>query len=176
MPAGPHGRYPSNVRYGDVVHGLPVPNSSAQLVYSSHVLEHLSLEDLRKALRNVRRAMKDGGVFRCVLPDLGHLISTYDTDDSPAAAVRFMSNTLLGEAHRDRTIRGLVRRYLGNSRHLWMWDYKGLAAELDAAGFTAIRRATFHDSVHEGFRLVEREDRWTDQLGIECHAGSSAAT
>jgi SAM-dependent methyltransferase len=174
LRGGPHGRFPDNVRYGDIVRGFPIPNGTASLVYSSHVLEHLSLADLRKALRNVRRVMTNGGVFRSVLPDLEQLIAAYQNDNASEAAVRFMENTLLGEPSRDRSVRGLVRQLAGNSRHLWMWDYKSLAAELQTAGFTAIRRATFHDSLHEGFRLVEQGERWRNQLGIECEAGPAA--
>lgn len=176
VPGGAFGRFPPNVHYGDVVRGLPVPNGSATLVYSSHVLEHLSLADARRALRNVRQAMKRGATFRCVLPDLEQLVAEYQADETSNAAARFMENTLLGEPRRDRSLGGLLRQLAGNSRHLWMWDFKGLAAELHAAGFTAIRRAMFHDSTHEGFRLVEAENRWTNQLGIECITGDAAAT
>lgn len=170
VPGGPHGRFPPGVRYGDIVRGLPVSCGSARLVYSSHVLEHLSLEDLRSALRNCRRVLASEGVFRCVLPDLGHLVKEYVADGSAGAAVRFMENTLLGEPRRDRGLRGLLRHWLGNSRHLWMWDYEGLAEELRVAGFTGIRRAAFHDSEHAAFQLVEAADRWENALGIECRA------
>ena len=77
VPTGPYGRFPNNVRYGDIVAGLPVPERSVELLYCSHVLEHLALADLRTALRNCRRVLKSGGMFRLVLPDLEFLISEY---------------------------------------------------------------------------------------------------
>jgi SAM-dependent methyltransferase len=169
-PVGPEGRFPPAVRYGDIVRGLPVPAETASLVYSSHVLEHLSLEDLRRALRNARRVMRPGAVFRAVLPDLEHLIKAYAADFTADAAVTFMDDTLLGERRRSRGLGGLARQWLGNSRHLWMWDYKSLAAELQAAGFTSVRRAEFHDSEQEAFRLVETAGRWENALGVECRA------
>lgn len=63
-------RFPANVIYGDIVLGLPVSPDSCNGVYCSHVLEHLALEDCRRALLNTHRIMKRGGIFRMVLPDL----------------------------------------------------------------------------------------------------------
>src|SRR4051812_43659884 len=62
--------FPSNVEYGDIVRGLPVSPGSCRGVYCSHVLEHLALADFRTALRNTRAILRDGGIFRFVLPDL----------------------------------------------------------------------------------------------------------
>ncbi len=36
--------FPNNVRYGDIIKGLPINKNSCDLVYSSHTLEHLSLK------------------------------------------------------------------------------------------------------------------------------------
>jgi SAM-dependent methyltransferase len=168
VPAGPYGRFPPNVRYGDVVKGLPLPNAAADLLYSSHVLEHLSLDDLRTALRNCRRALRQGGTFRLVLPDLELIVERYRADGTPGAAVRFMQDTLLGRESRSRRLSGFFRDWLGNSLHLWMWDYRSLAAELQEAGFSKVRRAAFNDSPLQAFGLVETADRWRDALGIEC--------
>lgn len=167
-PAGPYGRFPKNVHYGDIVRGLPVPNDSVELLYCSHVLEHLALSDLRTALRNCRRILRIGGTFRLVLPDLEFLVSEYLADSSSEAAVRFMESTMLGYESRPRGVRAMLRHWLGNSRHLWMWDFKGLAMELQIAGFDSIRRATYNDSAVAAFCQVETADRWTNCLGIEC--------
>ena len=167
-PAGPYGRFPTNVLYGDIIKGLPLPQRSASLLYCSHVLEHLCLSDLRRALLDCRRVLRPGGVFRLVVPDLEHLIRCYIADSSPQAATKFMDDTMLGRKFRSRGLLGLMREWLGSSQHLWMWDYKSLAAELEAAGFSTIRRAALGDSRIAAFALVESEGRWTNALGIEC--------
>ena len=74
----------------------------------------------------------------------------------------------LGEKTAARGLRSLPRSLFGRSQHLWMWDYKSLAAELAAAGFTAIRRAQFGDSPNPYFLTVEDIGRWQNCLGIEC--------
>src|SRR6266487_4619922 len=60
--------FPPNVRFGDIVRGLPIPDGNAYGVYCSHVLEHLAREDLAPALRNTLRILRPGGIFRLVVP------------------------------------------------------------------------------------------------------------
>ena len=63
-------QFPKEVAYGDIVKGLPLPDGSATACYASHVLEHLSREDMRIALRNTAKILRPGGVFRMIVPDL----------------------------------------------------------------------------------------------------------
>ena len=44
-------RFPRKVLWGDIVRGLPHKKESVQGIFCSHILEHLSLEDCRKAIR-----------------------------------------------------------------------------------------------------------------------------
>jgi hypothetical protein len=102
------------------------------------------------------------------MPDLAHLARTYCDDPDDLAAVRFLTHSGLGAATRPHGLAARISEALGNSRHRWLWDYKGIAKELSAAGFTQVRRAAFGDSENSGFRLVESEDRWRHSLGFEC--------
>jgi hypothetical protein len=160
--------YPGNIRYGDVIKGLPVAPNSAQRVYCSHVLEHLALEDCRKTLRNVFSYLRPGGVFRFVLPDLEFYAREYLNSKDPQAAQIFMAETYLGEQVGARGLKSLPRAIFGRSQHLWMWDYKSFVPELEAAGFRDVRRAFFGDSGDPAFADVENEGRWRNCLGIEC--------
>ena len=162
-------RFPEAVRYGDIVKGLPVPDRSCKGVYASHVLEHLALDDLRTALRNTFRILEPGGIFRLVVPDLEVMAKEYVTSDDPVAALKFMQDSLLGETRRPRGSGAVIRRWLGNSDHRWMWDYKALRAELEAAGFKNTRRAQFGDSSDPRFTEAEDPGRWQGALGIETY-------
>jgi hypothetical protein len=161
-------RFPSNVRYGDIVRGLPVEEASCAGLYCSHVLEHLALHDCRKALRNSFRYLQSGGVFRVVLPDLEGLARAYLEYRSWDAAHAFMRQSMLGSEQRPRGLRGLVYSWLGNSHHLWMWDYKALEHELKETGFRNIRRAEFGDALDPRFHDVEDAGRFEKCLAIEC--------
>ena len=41
------------------------------------MLEHVPLEDMRKALRNIHLMLRTGGVFRLVVPDIETRIMRY---------------------------------------------------------------------------------------------------
>ncbi|HYE20411.1 MAG TPA: methyltransferase domain-containing protein [Tepidisphaeraceae bacterium] len=163
-------RFPRNVRYGDVVRGLPVAAGSCAGVYCSHVLEHLALADFEAALRNTLGYLRPGGIFRFVLPDLEHLARSYVAalPGDAGASVRFMEDAHLGQRQRPRGVRGMMRGWLGNSAHLWMWDYASMSAALAKAGFTDVRRARFGDSADPAFTAVEEAGGWGDNLGVEC--------
>ena len=161
-------RFPTNVEYGDIVKGLPVNAESVDGIYCSHVLEHLSLSDFRRALLNTHKLLKSGGTFRLVLPDLKVLANKYLEDEDENAAIKFIAATGMGCEHRARGVKASVISYLGNSRHLWMWDFPSIRNELTTAGFVNIRLAIFGDSSIQEFGDVEEASRWADALGIEC--------
>ena len=160
--------FPSNVRYGNIVKGLPVSPESIQLIYASHVLEHLSLNDCRIAIRNTYIMLVKGGLFRLVVPDLEWCIKEYQTNPVQKRAYKFMKNTKLGIEWREYGLIGFLRNTFGNTTHLWMWDYDSLKIELANIGFTNIRRANFNDSSAVEFRDVEEIGRFENALAIEC--------
>jgi len=161
-------RFPKNIIYGNIVKGLPVAAECCSGVYCSHVLEHLSLLDFRVALENTHKILKTNGVFRLVVPDLEYFINKYVSNLSTEAAFDFLEGTSLGRKHRAKGFSEFIADWLGNSQHLWMWDFKSLEKELNIAGFENIRRACVGDSNDELFQLVENPARWRNCLGMEC--------
>ncbi len=115
--------FPDTVRYGDIVAGLPITDGSADGVYASHVLEHLSYEDFWIALRNTHRILKPDGIFRLIVPDLEararRNINSLDGGDA-AANSWFMEKSSLGCHQRARSVAGKLRSMIGNSAHLLM--------------------------------------------------------
>jgi SAM-dependent methyltransferase len=161
-------RFPANVVYGDVIKGLPVADGSCQGIYCSHVLEHLALDEFDVTLGNVFRYLQPGGTFRMVLPDLEQLARDYLASQEENAAARFMGDSYLGVKTRPRGLSGLVRTWLGNSAHLWMWDERSLGAKLRARGFKEVRRAAFGDAEDKKFNEVEDAGRFANCLGMQC--------
>lgn len=170
---GPY--FSRNARYGDITKGLPIQPESCAAIYCSHVLEHLSLDDFRTALYNTHKYLEPGGRFRLVVPDLMALATEYVNSTAPDAAKQFMENSNLGTHHRPRGFSGLMRMWLGNSRHLWMWDFESISVELVTAGFEGIRRAICGDSGDDMFNVVENVDRWRGGLGVECFRPARSA-
>jgi SAM-dependent methyltransferase len=163
-------RFPGNVKYGDIVKGLPEKPGSVDVVYCCHVLEHLAYNDFLCALKNTYNILKPGGVFRAVLPDLRcavlNYIEKYDQTDSPANEL--MRNTLLGVEDRSKTLLSNIKTIYGNSKHLWMWDYKSLAYELKNIGFKNIRQCYYGDSADPFFGFVEDEKMFFEAVAFEC--------
>ena len=168
VPAGEFGRFPQNVAHGDIVKGLHIADESVKLLYCSHVLEHLTLAELRQALQNCYRHLQPEGIFRFVLPDLEFMSAQYINSTDPDAALEFMRVSWMGIENRQRSLVDFLKEWLGGSHHLWMWDYKSLARELSAAGFQDIRRAQFGDSGIAKFSQIEDSQRWKNELGIQC--------
>jgi hypothetical protein len=169
--------FPSSVRYGDIVHGLAVGDGTAAAVYCSHVLEHLSREDVSIALRNSLRMLTPGGIFRMVVPDLHwravrYVAATAENLNDGRAADIFLESTMLGEHTRARTLPALARQWLGNSRHLWMYDFYSMRQHLEDAGFEDVRRSNYGDWSDPMFSRVESRDRFEDdgypELAIQC--------
>ena len=161
-------RFPAGVFYGDITKGLPIAENSCQGIYCSHVLEHLALDEVDPALKNVMRHLRPNGTFRVVLPDLEELARDYIVGKDAAGAHRFMENSYLGVKSRPRGFGGFLRSWLGNSAHLWMWDERSLGEKLREHGFRAIRRATFGDAEDKKFIEVEDAGRFANCLAMQC--------
>jgi SAM-dependent methyltransferase len=163
--------FPKNVLYGDIVKGLPIPDNSCDGLYCSHTLEHIALNDFRKALKNSYKILKKGGIFRCVVPDMEFLARSYINDfdkNHNSASLNFLNCTLLGVVERPSGLKGIISSFLGNAQHLWMWDKKSLSEELLNVGFKQIRVCEFNDSEDKMFKYVEDVTRFQNAVAIEC--------
>lgn len=54
-----------------------VPNNSIDLIYSSHMLEHLSYENTKIALKNWYNKLVKGGILRLAVPDFESVCKRY---------------------------------------------------------------------------------------------------
>jgi SAM-dependent methyltransferase len=166
--------FPRQVRYGDIVAGLPVSTATAAGVYCSHVLEHLAREEVAQALAETWRILAPGGRFRLVVPDLAWRAAEYlaaERTDDPHAADQFLRSCLLGISAWPHGIIERLRYHLSLNAHRWMYDYAAMDALLTAAGFVAIRRCQFGDGDDPFFAAVEDRSRFFDgqhrELAIE---------
>jgi predicted SAM-dependent methyltransferase len=61
----------------DLRQGLPFPDGSCDVVYSSHAIEHFTRAGARRFLGECLRVLRPGGVLRIVAPDLEGVVRTY---------------------------------------------------------------------------------------------------
>jgi predicted SAM-dependent methyltransferase len=155
--------FPANALYADIVKGLPVKENSLKGIFSSHVLEHLSLEEMRISLRNCYKYLQPGGIFRSVLPNLQEAIENYGREKSNGnkrAAYDFMNYTFLGYEKRPASVKDLVKWRLSGHHHFWMWDYESLEIELIDAGFSKVYRSKYNASEDPYFNYAESKGRF----------------
>lgn len=163
------------IKYGDIVKGLPIRHNSVDGLFCGHVLEHLTRTDFDFALANSFNYLKPGGKFRLVVPDLKIYIQEYMESSSSdnvliknAAAEDFCKNTLFGKTETRANLLNRLKAAFGNSTHQWMWDFDGLREALRAQGFTNIRRFSKGNADDEMLLLPEREYQFAKGLAIEC--------
>lgn len=63
----------------DLTSGLPFPDESKSLVYSSHFFEHLTSQEGIFLFKEIHRVLRKGGVMRLVLPNMPLAIEHYAT-------------------------------------------------------------------------------------------------
>jgi SAM-dependent methyltransferase len=66
-----------SIRCADVSQGIPFPDQHFDVVYHSHMIEHIRVNDVQRFLRDCRRVLKPGGIMRVATPDLERLCALY---------------------------------------------------------------------------------------------------
>lgn len=111
---------------------LPAASESADVVYASHMLEHLDRKEAERFLSEAYRVLISGGILRLVVPDLRKLVDEYILTGD---ADRFVARTLLARS-RPRTITQIIKWFaVGDRHHLWLYDGESLKRMVLKAGF-----------------------------------------
>lgn len=119
------------IRWADAKH-LPVADASAEVLYSSHMVEHLDPPEMRLFLAEVRRVLVPGGILRLGVPDLAILVRDYLTTRD---ADSFIAATLMAR-EKSRSVRDrLIAIVMGHRGHAWLYDGPSLVRLLEAEGF-----------------------------------------
>ena len=170
------GHWPSGIRCLDVRRGLPFPDNSATVVYSSHMIEHLFRDEAGAFLRDARRVLALGGICRIVVPDLRSMIQWYVERNgaAPAEGEAPRSDTLMemllvsSSSAPPRSILGVYRRLTDFDRHKWMYDEPGLTELFRESGFACphARRSLESDIAQDVLAAVEKPERMDGGAGI----------
>jgi SAM-dependent methyltransferase len=122
-----------SVRFANAAARIPCAAGSVDVIYSSHMIEHLDRAEARAFLTEVRRVLRPGGVIRLVAPDLTRLVNDYMASGD---ADQFIAGSHLG-LDRPAGLRAWVKwAVVGPRHHLWMYDGESLTRLLREAGFT----------------------------------------
>lgn len=124
--------------YLDVRKPFPLPDAVFDLVYSEHMLEHLTYADGQRCLRECRRVLRPGGTIRIATPSLERLAALYDDGDVSQRYVRWAVETLAPEI--DAPLPGVViNNFFRSWGHRFIYDPQTLRHALTQAGFVDVR-------------------------------------
>lgn len=124
----------NNIQFADAGKHIPLPDSSADVIYSSHMFEHLDRQEAANFLREARRVLIPAGVLRLAIPDLAYNIARYHKE----GAEWFMEN-LHTCVPKPKGIKGKILDMLaGHRQHNWMYDAKSLSELLTQHGFIQV--------------------------------------
>ena len=125
-------KFPKEIRYGNIVKNLLCEENTADNIYCSHVLEHVSLNDGKEMLRNIYRMLKTGGILRIIVPSLEARVEKYIQNKD---AHSFMESLGCVNIHENENFFKKLKFLFGGSRHRWMFDKNSLYNELRDSGF-----------------------------------------
>ena len=154
----------NNIEYGDPIKKLPLADSSVEVFYSSHMIEHLDRIDAEKFLKEARRVLCSGGIIRLAVPDLKKLVEEYEKSGD---ADCFLSSALLCQP-KPRTIFQKIAMVLSGPRnHQWMYDAQSLCRILKEHGFENVEVQPPGQTTIENPRPLNLREREAESLYLE---------
>jgi SAM-dependent methyltransferase len=124
------------IRHANGVARIPHDRASVDVVYSSHMIEHLDRWEAERFLAECRRVLKPGGILRIVVPDLRITLRDYLAKGN---ADIFLDHLQL-ELDKPHGWRARLRHLLtgGGRNHRWLYDGKSIAGLIERCGFAEV--------------------------------------
>ena len=159
----------------DLSRGIPFAANTVDVVYNSHVLEHLDRAVAAGFLREILRVLKPGGICRIVVPDFEFLCRSYvqhidkcQHDQQEAGRHElFIAGVLEQSVRREGAATSqkagiaklLDKALLGDARrrgetHQWMYDRVSLPHILEAVGYGNAALESFRSSRIPGWNAI----------------------
>jgi predicted SAM-dependent methyltransferase len=124
------------VRHANAVARIPHESGSVDVVYSSHMIEHLDRWEAGRFLAECRRVLKPGGVLRILVPDLRVTVRDYVAKGN---ADVFLDHLQL-ELYKPHGLRAWLRHQLvGGRNHRWLYDGPSIHKFIAGNGFDEVR-------------------------------------
>jgi len=136
---------------------LPASDESVAIIYCSHVLEHMPVEDARRVITDCHRTLKPGGLLRLVLPDCQKFAEAW---------LAGKDEMLTGNKYISRHFPDLTscfREMGGNAhglnqpsalQHYFFWDHWSLTWLLVLCGFKQVSLSRFGESQLDELRKI----------------------
>ncbi len=130
----------------DVKNGLPFDTDTVDVVFSSHALEHFTLEEATLLLFEMYRVLKAEAPLCLVVPDMDLYIRKYIERD----AVFLSTPEIIGGRPRGNMADNFLMNFysdpmFNNTCHKYAYNLENLSSLLSQVGFDEVERVDFHD-------------------------------
>jgi len=143
--------------YLDARKPFPLPDASFDIVFSEHLIEHLTYAEGQRCLLECFRVLRSGGRIRIATPSLDRLVHLFDEEptDLQRRYVRWAIDTLVADA--DAYLPGLVvNNFFQSWGHRFIYDEQTLRHSLATAGFVEIEQQPVGQSAEPQLAGLER--------------------
>jgi predicted SAM-dependent methyltransferase len=122
--------------YWDLNMGLPFPDNSVHKIYSSHVLEHFTFQEIQQLLHECLRTLVPGGGFSVCVPNARIYLSAYIKNENIDPDIFFVHKPAFNYSSRIDYVNYVA--YM-DGHHKYMFDEKNLVSILKTSGFKNVR-------------------------------------
>ena len=121
-----------NIIFADATKKFNFDNNSVDVIYTSHMLEHLSNNSANHFIKECYRVLKKGGILRIVVPDIKKIVDDYLLNKDADA---FLERSLLVAPSLESLKSKIQFFFVGYRHHQWLYDSKSLQKLLLKNGF-----------------------------------------
>lgn len=146
----------NEIVYLDARKPFPFPDTSFDVVFCEHMIEHIDYADGLRCLRECQRVLRPGGRIRISTPSVGRLIQLYDPEptDLQRRYLRWAVDSFVEDA--DAPLPGFViNNFFRAWGHRFIYDEQTLRHALESAGFADIEEQAVAESADERLRGLE---------------------
>lgn len=140
----------------DLRNPLPFQDNSVDYIFNEHFLEHLTLEEAQKSMKDFMRVLKKGGVMRIAMPNLVDVVELYNNPNWKSEA--FLKKFGLDFVKTKAELININFRWWG---HKWLYDWEELERRLNEAGFNKVKKCKLRQSTHNELQNLETRDQST---------------
>lgn len=168
--ANPNGVEGAVLYNHDLVQGIPAADNSLEVVYHSHLLEHLTNVEGIEFTKACYRVLQPGGILRILVPDL-ELWSRNYIGNNQFFFDEYLRDGLANDKELYPTNGAIFMGMLHNHGHKMGYDLDTLKNILGKVGFERIRRTMVQDSDLPDIAIVEPYFplKALESLCVECY-------
>ncbi len=128
----------------DLTKKFPWADSSIDIIYSSHTLEHFSKDDGQRFLVECHRVLRENGIIRVIVPDLRYNVIEYI--EGRIYAEDFVEKLSVLYGNSNNALKKRLSPFI-QFPHKCMYDNPRLIEILNKVGFDASTRVAFDSDI-----------------------------